>query len=100
MIHTYSRRRAVRRAHLGRGVILVMPEVTVTNLMLLRLLTRLGEHRALVAPGFQLLPRPTVASVSASSSVGFNSSMLISELSRRLDGLPADAFRTFTSEFK
>lgn len=47
-----------------------MPEVTVTNLMFLRLLTRLGEHRALAAPGFQLLPRPTVASVSAHALLG------------------------------
>lgn len=47
-----------------------MPEVTVTNLMFLRLLTHLGEHRALVAPGFQLLPRPTVASVSAHALLG------------------------------
>lgn len=75
-----------------------MPEVTVTNLMLLRLLTRLGEHRALVAPGFQLLPRPTVASVSAHA-LWFNSSVLILEPHQRFDGLTADAFRTFTGEF-
>lgn len=80
-IHGCSRRRAVRQARLGRrAVFLDMPEVTVTILMLLRPLTRLGEHRARVALGSQLLPRPIVASVSVSSRVGFNSSVLISEL--------------------